>query len=261
MFQVPSRDEWKAIARGFESRWNFPSCCGAIDGKHILIKAPPHAGSEYFNYKGQNSIVLMAVVDDKYCFTYVNIGFKGSNSDGSIFQNCGLFEELENNLLPNGLVIVGDDAFPLKTYLMKPYSGYRKLLPISEQVFNYRLSRARRISENAFGILVSRFRIFQTALAVNPRTVNKIVNAACTLHNWLAKTSQRSYMPPGSVDREISGTAEIIPGQWRQEIGELRNIEPYGGRRSTAMSKKIRDHLKHYFNNEGAVAWQYKNIF
>lgn len=261
MFQVPSGDEWKSVAGGFDKHWNFPNCCGAIDGKHILIRAPPNGGSEYFNYKGQHSIVLMALVDDKYCFTYINVGFKGSNSDGGVFQNCGLYEALENNLLPDGLVIVGDDAFPLKMYLMKPYSGYRRRLTVNEQVFNYRLSRARRISENAFGILVSRFRVFERQLAVKTATVNKIVNAACALHNWLIKTCPRSYLPTGSVDHEITETREIIPGQWRREIGELRNIEPYGGRKSTAMANKMRDHLNKYFNNEGAVTWQYKNVF
>lgn len=262
MFQIPQADEWNILEAGFNKRWNFPNCCGAIDGKHVLIKAPPNAGSEYYNYKGQHSIVLMALVDDKYCFSYINVGFKGSNADGGVFQNCELYEQLENNLLPAGFVIVGDDAFPLKKYLMKPYHKPRHTsLSIPEQVFNYRLSRARRISENAFGILVSRFRVFERCLAVKLSTVNKIVHAACSLHNWLTKTSQRSYLPYGSVDNEDIETGEIIPGQWRHEISDLRNIERYGGRRSTDMAKKMREKFKDYFNNEGAVPWQYKNAF
>lgn len=80
----------------------------------------------------------MAIVNDKYCFTYINVGFKGSNSDVGIFLNCGLYEE--NNLPPNGQLIVGYDAFQLKACLMKPYSRYRRRLPITEQVFNYHLS-------------------------------------------------------------------------------------------------------------------------
>lgn len=91
-FQVPAtEDEWKKIERGFNTRWNFPGAHGAIDGKHICIQAPPDCGSDYFNYKGSNSIVLMAVVDDDYCFIYANIGANGRCSDGGVFQKQWIF--------------------------------------------------------------------------------------------------------------------------------------------------------------------------
>jgi hypothetical protein len=59
-------------------------------------------------------------------------------------------------------MIVGDDAFPLKPYLMKPYPN--RNLGITQRVFNYRLFRVRRIVENVFGILTSRFGVFQKRL-------------------------------------------------------------------------------------------------
>ncbi|XP_064460971.1 uncharacterized protein LOC135370954 [Ornithodoros turicata] len=90
-------EEWKEIARDMEAKWNFPNCLGSIDGKHVTIQCPPKSGSTYFNYKKSFSIVLLAVCDGGYRFTYVDIGHMGSESDGGIFARSQLKEILENS--------------------------------------------------------------------------------------------------------------------------------------------------------------------
>ncbi|CAB3248382.1 unnamed protein product [Arctia plantaginis] len=75
--------------------------------------------------------------------------------------------------------------FLLKRYLLKPYSKAKLVNNDSNKVFNYRLSRARRTVENAFGILRARFRVFQGPMQVQPDMANKIVQAAYCLHNYL----------------------------------------------------------------------------
>ncbi|KAG0420514.1 hypothetical protein HPB47_003451, partial [Ixodes persulcatus] len=80
-------------------------------------------------------------------------------------------------------VIVGDDAFPLSMNLMKPYTGTN--LDDEKVIFNYRLSRARRVAENAFGILANRFRFLHTSIDAEPGRVTSFVKAACVLHNYL----------------------------------------------------------------------------
>lgn len=60
---VPKEDDWDAIAADFTERWDFPNCVGAINGKHVIIQAPPCSGSMYHNFKGSFSIVLLAVAD------------------------------------------------------------------------------------------------------------------------------------------------------------------------------------------------------
>lgn len=81
---------WNVIEHGFRDRWNFPKCYGAIDGKHVAIRAPDNCGSTFFNYKKANSIILMALVDHDYCFTYIDVGSNGSMNDGRVFQQCSL---------------------------------------------------------------------------------------------------------------------------------------------------------------------------
>ncbi|KAI8441108.1 hypothetical protein MSG28_009370, partial [Choristoneura fumiferana] len=69
-----STELMKQIAKDFDIKTNFPNCMGALDGKHIRICCPAHSGSLFYNYKGYNSIVLLALVDSKYRFVYVDIG-------------------------------------------------------------------------------------------------------------------------------------------------------------------------------------------
>ncbi|XP_036322524.1 protein ALP1-like [Rhagoletis pomonella] len=145
---VPLKDEWKRIATDFYLMWDLPNCIGAIDGKQINIFCPSNSGSLFYNYKGTYSIVLLAVCDANYTFTGIDIGAYGSQSDGGILWNSGFGKLLyngkldlpENSILPDTDIsfphyFVGDNAFPLKSFLMRPYPGlyeyiiYTKLFP------------------------------------------------------------------------------------------------------------------------------------
>ncbi|XP_047998801.1 putative nuclease HARBI1 [Leguminivora glycinivorella] len=256
--KVPATNEdWNKIEAGFRRKWNFPRCGGALDGKHVVIKAPAVSGSYYYNYKHTNSIVLMALVDDNYCFSYIDVGCNGRISDGGVFRNCNLSAALENNLLPDGHVIVGDNAFPLKPYLMKPYPGSN--LTLKQKIFNYRLSRARRIVENAFGILVARFRVFERPIPISPDKVDKVVKACCALHNWLCKTKSNVNAP--TVDIEDTHSGRIIPGDWRDVPSDgLQNLPTNSHNHSPREARRIRDDYADYFVGEGSVDWQIRMI-
>nr|CAI5864823.1 unnamed protein product [Callosobruchus analis] len=209
--------EWKDVARNFEIKWNFPHSIGAIDGKHVQIICPANSGTEYFNYKKTFSIVLMAIVDGNYCFQYVHIGCQGRMSDGGVYKNTSFHKALQENQLniPMPESLPADDAFALTINFMRPYAGQLSQSP--ERVFNYRLSRARRIVENAFGIMASVFRVFRKPMQLKVDNVEKITKACVYLHNYLrkSKTSSSLYTRSGSFDNEELENWTIIPGTWR----------------------------------------------
>ena len=84
METLKSINDWKLIAENFEATHNYPHCIGAIDGKHVRMRAPPNYGTYFYNYKGHFSLVLMAIVDANYKFIAVDVGAYGSASDGGI---------------------------------------------------------------------------------------------------------------------------------------------------------------------------------
>ena len=166
-----TEEEFKECMITFDEEWQFPCCFGAVEGCHLPIKCPDgglEACKEYHNFKNLYSIVLIAIVDAKYCFTWASCGFPGNNHDSVIFQSTNLYEQVtEHSLIPamakeqDGtdipLLIIADSAFPLSPWIMKPYGN--AVLTQGERYFNYRLSRARMVTEGAYGRLKGRWRI------------------------------------------------------------------------------------------------------
>lgn len=233
----------------------MPNCLGALDGKHILIKAQREEGSSFYNYKGQNSIVLLALVDANYKFLYFNVGINGRISDGGVFRECELSKAIAKNSLrfPEDrnlpmrtkkipFVIVADAAFPLTTHIMKPYP-FRKMTR-EQRIFNYRLSRARRVVENAFGILANRFRCLLNVSALCPEKVKIIAKSCCALHNFLSHEMKTRY----------TGTdpAAEIDNQYTFVYG----LSAQAGNRPKTEAIQTREEFKDYFNGVGSVPWQ-----
>ena len=193
-------DGWRAISEQFATKWNFEHALGAIDGKHIHIRKPRSAGSAYFNYKKFHSIILLAICDANYKFIYVSAGARGRAGDAGIYQDSELKQALESGELPipppeplphdvsgklTTYFFIGDDAFGCTKNMLKPINWSRRRSTWANEVFNYRLSRARRVVENAFGVLSHRFRVLLGTIQQEPKVAADIVVACCVLHNYL----------------------------------------------------------------------------
>ena len=121
---------------------------------------------------------------------------------------------------PFPYVFFGDEAFTLKTFLICPYP--RNCLTAKERIANYRISRARRIVENAFGICATMFRILRRPILLTVQTIVQIV-AVVALHNFLmygrSFGNYSSYCPPDYVDQETE--FGITPAQWRGDSSAI----------------------------------------
>ncbi|GAB1867793.1 Nuclease harbi1-like protein [Camponotus japonicus] len=239
--------EWRQVAAGFWEEWQFPHCVGAINGKHIQIQAPQ---------------------------TSQNIGAEGSQSDGGVFQSSEMGRRLNDgsinfpkshNLRGTNIdmpyFLVGDAAFPLKPFLMKPYGECN--IPHDKSVYNFRLSRARRVIENAFGILAARWRIFRHPIIASETNVESIIECAVCLHNFIRKTGDRKlnleYCPPSFVDFELP-TGELVEGEWHDivagENGAIINGSRMGARNAALGVLQQRNALKEFVNGPGAIRHQ-----
>ena len=188
--------------------------------------------------------------------------------DAGVYAYCKLSKLMENSKLhispseviqgieqPIPYTIVADDAFPLGPYIMKPFKG--KNLTEREDMFNYRLSRARRVVENAFGILANRFRIFRAPILLSPSKAKHVVLATVVLHNMLrirnATDSCSNIVEPINLTDTFTNCTENR--SVTDSAGAFENLGQYKGR-IAADAKKVRQYFSDYFSGSGAVPWQ-----
>ena len=221
-------EEFKTKIVDMEELWQFPYCWSAVDGCHIPIKCPPgglESCKEYHNFKNFYSIVMMALVDSKCRFIWGTCGFPGNSHDAIIFQSTQLWSDIkEGNFIPeiaanlNGVLVpplvVGDSAFPFQPWLMKPY-GNAVLTP-EQRYFNYRLSRARMVTEECYGQLKGRWRILLRKCEGSKEEVRVATLACMVLHNVCIDRGD-------TISKKLNLTVDPVTNQRRdrQQICEL----------------------------------------
>ncbi|KAJ8931415.1 hypothetical protein NQ314_015672 [Rhamnusium bicolor] len=207
-----------------------------------------------FNIEAKNVVGYCAdnasvMIGSKESFTGIN----GRVSDGSVIENTAVYEKLESHTLqipgpcksknskgPLPFVFIGDEAFDLQEDFLRPFG--QQQLTRDRRVYNYRLSRCRRIIENVFGILASTFRIFYTTINMKLENIDKVVLACCVLHNFLGKNNSNDYIPSTYADTEDMDSEEIVIGL-RANTNTLIGLQRGRNRNPTENAKEVRDYM------------------
>lgn len=185
----------------------------------------------------------------------MDVGAPGSESDAAIFSNCAFSRLMENKLLnipEDGIldgqktpyVIVGDEAFPLKPWLMRPFPG--RELDDRKDIFNYRLSRARRVVENTFGIWAAKWQILYKPIDADKDLVHLIIWSTLILHNYLRVKLQE----------EIRDEDELCANK-----SNIQSLPRMGSNNYTMNAFQVREKFADYFlSPSGSLPWQYQHI-
>uniref|UniRef100_A0A673HQ67 DDE Tnp4 domain-containing protein n=1 Tax=Sinocyclocheilus rhinocerous TaxID=307959 RepID=A0A673HQ67_9TELE len=226
--KTPSLAEFRIIVQGFRDKWRFPQVAGCIDGTHINIKAPPNMPADYYIRKGNYSIILQGVVDNKLMFWDINVGQPGKIHDARVFFERGS----SDTLLPTWtetfagvdvpLVLLGDSTYPLSHWLMKPYPEGRGVTP--EQIqFNHHLSQARTTVERAFGHLKVRWRCLLKQCEAHITLISRIASACCVLHNY-CEVHNEEFLPRDVVQEEEQENEDVEHrGQEHAQGNDIRD--------------------------------------
>lgn len=187
----------------------------------------------------------MLISDANNKVIHYQVGMDGSTNDSGTWFFSQLKDAMDRNALnlpsvPDGQLqdhLIGDGAYPLGERMLVPFQSVGCK---SKDVYNYRISRARRIVESTFRLISARFKIFYTKMHLLPKNAEIIISAGISLHNFLLATES-----PTSQSLEIS-----------EPSIKLNRVE--GNFPSKA--HRQREALCKFFLEEGRVSWQDEKV-
>lgn len=147
-------------------------------------------------------MLLSGVCDHKARFTNIYVGLPGRMHDAHVFRRSNLYQQLSNQLLPLDLHLIGDAAYPLLPNLMTPFRDTGHLTR-SQIIYNMKLSKIRSIIERAFGLLKCKFRRLYFLDISDFELGQKMIVAACILHNFMINRGEIDVEENDIIDNEI----------------------------------------------------------
>jgi hypothetical protein len=231
--QWPQGQDIHRVVQRFNEHTQFPNIVGLIDGTHIEIPCQRNDPS-FIDRHHTASMHLQAICDYDMVFRDIYFGHAGSMHDANVFSRSPIYSFLKSpntNLNPNWHIL-GDSAYPLEEFLMKPYRDNGNLNAVQRN-FNISLSSVRVRVENAFGLLRAKWRRLRFIELKNLSNAKYIVISACCLHNYyLTRTpfpeieaEIRNINREAQVAVEIRNNPGIRAANKRNEIAQrLANI-------------------------------------
>jgi len=140
----------------FEESYGIPQIMGAIDRCHVETNVPPD-NHEDFNRHQHYSVNLQGIVDANLKYIHATVGYPGSIHDVQVLRLSGLYDLAQNEQILSGPtcningieirpLLAGDSAYPLTSWLVKPYPDRGRLTP-EKRKFNVKLSALRCVVE------------------------------------------------------------------------------------------------------------------
>jgi hypothetical protein len=188
-------EEMKKTAAGFSQGTNngvLSGCIGALDGWLVKIRKPSFKkdgirnAAGYYSRKGFYAINCQVIVDHKKRILWRSIKCRGAEHDSTAFKKTKLYQQLVEDrdlFIRNCLYIIGDSAYALMAFLLKPFDN---AAPYSDlDAFNFYLSSSRIKVECCFGEIDARWGIFWKPLVYTMDENLKVIDAAMRLHNFI----------------------------------------------------------------------------
>jgi hypothetical protein len=236
-------DELKRTALEFQGKSSFgvlDGCVGALDGWLCRIKVP--LGKDTSNIRAYFSghyqcygVNVQAACDSRCRFTYLSCRSPGGTGDSRAFYGAALSNFLQE--IPRGFYVVGDAAYTLSSSLLVPYTGGDKRNKHND-VFNFHLSQLRIKIEQAFGLLVNKWRVFKKALEINLKRVPALIECCMRLHNYCINERNVEWCIPDLSDDAVLDHV----AQYEQYIDPLDEEGRAGGRNN--VRARVREAIK-----------------
>ncbi|RCN47016.1 transposase, IS4 family [Ancylostoma caninum] len=165
-----------------DERWCL-HVVGCVDGCLIRIQRPINYGNHYYCRNACCAVNMVAVVDARGRFTYINCGFAGRHHDSFIWRNSQASREFEEGRARPGYRLLGDAGFANSSSVMTPYRQNAARADRRKRRFNKEHAKARNVVEKAFGALKRRFWVLHNVTRIEPPKLQKLIKACVLLYN------------------------------------------------------------------------------